>query len=136
MTFNAISMIPLLRRFFLMACIVLPLRAAAQDINARSPQPQPVSKQQRAAEKKKAKQRQKSDKAIEKGKKQHMKLQSKQTKKMMKKSKRKSKRWNEHRREFFLKRWFAPRHRKAALPAPDAPFRTCAEVDHDTAFYV
>ena len=73
----------------------------------------PVGREQKKAEKKKAKQAAELDKAIRKGKKQHEKLQSKQTKKMMKKSRKKSKRWNENRREFFLKRWFAPRHRKA-----------------------
>ena len=97
--------------FLFMMSFVQPM--AAQDLDARSPKPMPLGREQKKADKKKAKQAAQLDKAIRKGRKQHEKLQSKQTKKMMKKSRKKSKRWNDNRREFFLKRWFAPRHRKA-----------------------
>jgi hypothetical protein len=104
-----------IRRFLvmLMICSSVAVGAGAQDLDARSPKPASSGQKQRKAEKKKAKQQAELDKAIRKGKKQHEKLQTKQTKKMMKKSRKKSKRWNDNRREFFLKRWFTPRHRKA-----------------------
>ena len=97
--------------FLFMMSLLQPM--AAQDLDARSPKPMPLGREQKKADKKKAKQAAELDKAIRKGRKQHEKLQSKQTKKMMKKSRKKSKRWNDNRREFFLKRWFSPRHRKA-----------------------
>lgn len=82
----------------------------SQDIDSRSPKPYGGSKQQVAAEKKKAKNQVKNQKGIEKGKERHVKLQAKKTKKMMKKSKNKSKQWNENKKEFFLKRWFRKKH--------------------------
>ena len=82
----------------------------AQDINAHSPKPAPVSRQQKAADKKKLKQQLKIQEEIELGQKSHLKLQEKNTRKMMKKSQRSAKRWNENRGEFFLKRWFTKKH--------------------------
>ena len=91
--------------FFIFSCNVL-----AQDLNAHSPKPAPVSRQQQAADKMKLKQQQKIQEEIELGQKRHIDLQAKNTKKMMKKSQRSAKRWNESRKEFFLKRWFTKKH--------------------------
>lgn len=77
----------------------------AQDLDARSPQPAPVGKQQKAAEKKKEIKQKKFEKSVEKARKQHLKNQSKNTRKMMRKSHHSSKRWNEDRKGFFLTRW-------------------------------
>ena len=82
----------------------------AQDLDARSPHPNGGSGQQVKADKKKQKQQKDAAKGIEMGKKRHEKLQAKNTKKMMKQSKRKSKQWNEHKKEFFLTRWFRKKH--------------------------
>ena len=80
-----------------------------KDVNARSPVPKEAgAKQQKKAEKKKADQRKLKEKAIEKGRKRHEKLQSKDVRKRMKKSKRKAAANHAHQREFFLKRWFTP----------------------------
>lgn len=83
----------------------------AQDLDARSPQPAPVAKQQRAEEKKKIKQQKKIEHSIEKAKKQHLKNQSKNTRKMMRKSHHTSKKWNEDKKGFFLTRWMKKKHR-------------------------
>ena len=69
--------------FLFMMSLLQPM--AAQDLDARSPKPMPLGREQKKADKKKAKQAAELDKAIRKGRKQHEKLQSKQTKKMMKK---------------------------------------------------
>lgn len=88
------------KKFFLIPFLIclFSLPAFAQDVDARSPRPNGGSIQQRNADKKKAKQKKKIERGIEKAKKQHLKLQSKNTKKMMKESKRKSKKWNTNRK--------------------------------------
>lgn len=93
-----------------MAFLILPSITFSQDVDARSPSPNSGSVQQIKADRKKEKLQKEAAKGIEKGKKRHEKLQSKNTKKMMKQSKRKSKQWNEHKKEFFLTRWFRKKH--------------------------
>ncbi len=89
---------------------VVPIKALSQDIDARSPHSNGGAPQQVKADKKKAAQAALKEKAIEKGRQRHMKLQSKNTKKMMKKSKHSSSNWNANKKEFFLKRWFRKKH--------------------------
>jgi hypothetical protein len=82
------------------------------DINARSPHPTSSGRKQKQAEKKKVEQKKLAEKAIEKGKKRHEKLQTREVRKRMKKSKHKAAANNAHQREFFLKRWFTPGQKK------------------------
>ena len=42
----------------------------------------------------------------------HYNMQTASTKKMMKSTARQSQRYKDHKREFFLKRWFTPKHRR------------------------
>ncbi len=86
---------------------LLPLFATAQDINARSPQPnKKATSQQQKAEKKKERQRIKMENAEAQNLKHAEKLQTREVRKRMKKSRKKADAWNAHRKEFFLKRWF------------------------------
>jgi len=97
--------------FLLLTCISVTKVYAqdSKDVNAHSPLPQGShNKKQQAAEKKKAEQKKENQKAIDKGIKQHEKLQDKQTRKRMKKNKKKAEANHEHKKEFFLKRWFTP----------------------------
>ena len=82
-----------------------------KDINARSPHSAPSSRQQKKADKKKADQKKLAEKAIEKGRKNHEKLQTREVRRRMRQSKRKASMNNAHQREFFLKRWFTRDHR-------------------------
>jgi hypothetical protein len=83
-----------------------------KDVDARSPVPREAkAKQQKKAEKKKEDQRKLKEKAIDKGKKNHEKIQSKETRKRMKKNKKKAAANHAHKKEFFLKRWFTPEHK-------------------------
>jgi hypothetical protein len=74
------------------------LSAQSLDEHARTPAPSPIeggnSKQQKKAEKKKAKQKEELNDAIKKGRKRHLSYQEKATRKRMKKSKRKANKWN------------------------------------------
>ncbi|MEO8085331.1 MAG: hypothetical protein ABI763_00850 [Bacteroidota bacterium] len=82
-----------------------------KDINPRAPKTAARSGKAKEAQKKKIKQKKASDKAIEKGKKQHEKIQTREVRKRMKKSKHTAATNNAHKREFFLKRWFQKKHR-------------------------
>jgi len=83
-----------------------------KDVNAHSPLPKESGgKRQQKAEKKKEDQKKLQEKAIEKGRKNHEKIQTKETRKRMKKSKRTAAKNNAHQKEFFLKRWFTPKHK-------------------------
>jgi hypothetical protein len=82
-----------------------------KDINSRAPNPKSMSRNERKAQEKKVKQKQLVDKAIDKGRKRHEKLQTKEVRKRMKKSKQTAAANNAHKREFFLKRWFTKKHR-------------------------
>lgn len=84
----------------------------SKDVNARSPHTVPASKKERKALKKKEVQKKQLDKAIEKGRKRHEKLQTKDVRKRMKKSKHKASQNRSFQREFFLKRWFTPKQGK------------------------
>jgi len=80
-----------------------------KDVNARSPVPvEAGGKRQKKAEKKKDDQKKLKEKAIDKGRKRHEKLQTKDVRKRMKKTKRKAAANHAHQKEFFLKRWFTP----------------------------
>ena len=91
--------------------IFTPAQSFSQDIDARSPKPNSGSPQQKKADKKKAALKKKNEKAIEKGKTRHNKIQAKKTRKMMKRSKHKSEMWNSNKREPFYKRWFSKKQR-------------------------
>jgi hypothetical protein len=91
--------------------VMFTFTVSAQDIDAHSPKPGGGSVQQRKADKKKEEQKKKSEKAVEKGKKRHMKIQAKNTKKMMKKSKHKSEQWNNNKGDSFFQRLFRKKHR-------------------------
>ena len=88
----------------------MPKIGHTQDVDARSPHVNGGSSQQQKANKKKDDKKKLTEKAIEKGRKRHLKFQTKNTKKMMKKSKHSSSNWNANKREFFLKRWFTKKH--------------------------
>ena len=103
-------MIKFVSYLFVLVLFVLPGKVHSQDLDARSPHSNGGAPQQVKADKKKAAQVALKEKAIEKGKKRHMKLQAKNTKKMMKKSKHTSSNWNANKIEFFLKRWFRKKH--------------------------
>ncbi len=86
------------RVFLFSALAFLPVVTSAQDLDARSPkQNDPITKQQKAAEKKKGKRVAKQEKADKDALKQSMKLQTKETRKRMKKNKRKADKWNKGR---------------------------------------
>ncbi len=73
----------------------LPFLVAGQDLDARSPkQNDPITKQQRSAEKKKLKRIEKQAKADEAARKRAIKIQTKEVRKRMKKSKKKANKWN------------------------------------------
>lgn len=74
--------------------LLAPVFVMSQDIDARSPKPSGGSHQQRKADLKKEKQKKQLGKAIDKGKKRHLKIQERETKKMMRRSKKKAKKWN------------------------------------------
>lgn len=82
-----------------------------KDVNARSPDPAAMSRMEKKAQKKKVKQKQLEEKAIEIGRKRHEKIQTRDVRKRMKKSKHTASANNTHKREFFLKRWFQPKQR-------------------------
>src|ERR1051325_7264036 len=85
----------------------------AQEIgtDAKSPTVIPHSSQERKAFQKKEAQRIKAEKAIEKGKKKHLKMQTKEVRKRMKKSQKESERINGNKKKFFLVRWFSKKQR-------------------------
>jgi hypothetical protein len=83
--------------FFIIAS--MPVIATAQDLDAHSPkQNDPVSKQQRSAEKKKAGRKVNEEKADQKARKRAMDLQTKEVKKRMKKNRKQADKWNENKR--------------------------------------
>lgn len=86
--------------FFLFLMIASAASAQSIDEHARTPNASPIeggnSKQQKKADKKKAKQKDELNDAIKKGKKRHLSYQEKATRKRMKKSKRKANKWNNH----------------------------------------
>ncbi|CAN5555839.1 hypothetical protein BH11BAC1_BH11BAC1_24390 [soil metagenome] len=82
-----------------------------KDINPRAPKAAAMSGKEKEARKKKIKQKKASEKAIEKGRKRHEKIQTRDVRKRMKKSKHTAATNNAHKREFFLKRWFQKKHR-------------------------
>ena len=59
-------MIPKLKILFFLVMLLMGKALHAQDLDARSPQPAPVGKQQKTAEKKKALQQKKFDKSVAK----------------------------------------------------------------------
>ncbi len=77
-----------------------------KDVNARSPKTVPMSHMEKKALKKKDAQKALADKAIAKGIKRHEKLQTRAVRKRMRQSKQTASQNNEHKKEFFLKRWF------------------------------
>jgi|GEM_PF-1384181 len=83
-----------------------------KDVNAHSPNPASSSRKEKQAQKKKAAQKKLAEKAIEKGRKNHEKLQTKEVRKRMRKSKHTASMNNAHQKEFFLKRWFTPKQRR------------------------
>jgi len=82
-----------------------------KDVNARSPVPRAAKGKAKEAEKKKIQQKKLSEKAIDKGRKRHEKLQEREVRHRMKKSKRLAAANNAHKRDFFLTRWFTPKHK-------------------------
>ena len=99
---------------FFLASLFAFTGASAQDTkdeNARSPHPARAKGKAKEAEKKKIQQKKLAEKAIEKGRKRHEKLQTRDVRKRMKKSKHTATANNAHKREFFLKRWFQKKHK-------------------------
>ena len=72
----------------------------------------PVTKQQKAAEKKRDKQKEKDEKAQKKGAKQLFKMQTKETRKRMKHDMKEAERYNhqDKKKGFFLTRWMKKKH--------------------------
>ena len=83
-----------------------------KDVNAHSPFSVPTSKQEKKAKKKKQQQKDLAEKAIEKGRKRHEKIQTRKVRKRMKQSKHTASLNNAHKKEFFLKRWFTRKPQK------------------------
>jgi hypothetical protein len=101
--------------FFAIALFLVSNMAWSQetkDVNARSPNPGAMSRQEKKAQKTKVKQKEKLEMAIVKGRKRHEKIQSREVRKRMKKSKHRASLNNAHKREFFLKRWFTPKQKR------------------------
>lgn len=100
----------MLKKFIITIALLCPLLVKAQE----SPNVVvgPVSSQQKAAEKKKEKQKVEAEKAEKKGVKQQIKIQDKQTRKRMKQSRKEADRINnkEHKKGFFLFRPFKKKH--------------------------
>lgn len=71
----------------------------------------PHTKAQKELVKKKKKEAKEAKKATRAALKQHMKNQSPETRKRMKRDAREANRNNEHKREFFLKRWFTKKRK-------------------------
>jgi hypothetical protein len=102
-------MTAMIKKLFLLLLFTFPFAIAvhAQDAGGQQPKSPPTSKAQRRQAKAKWKEeRLKKREEKKKIKEHHKRIQSKATLKRMKKDARKSKRVNEHKREFFLKRWF------------------------------
>ena len=84
-----------------------------QEMDARASRDQDkADKTKRSIGRLKAKMGIEKDKLTKKIIKKYQKIQTKEVRKRMKKSKRKANRINENKREFFLTRWFRPKHRK------------------------
>ena len=95
----------------LFSVVVLPFFSSAQDIDAKSPKPdKKATKQQHKAEKKKEQKKIQQENSEAQNLKESERLQTKEVRKRMKKSRRKADAFNNHRREFFLKRWFRKKH--------------------------
>mgnify|MGYP007073181857 CR=1 FL=1 len=97
-------------RFFFLIAIFCSLSLMGQEKNEGDGKKKPPvdSKELRKKEKKKWKEERKRSKAEKKAiKKHHKRIQTKKTNKRMKKNKRKAQRNNDHKGEFFLKRWFS-----------------------------
>lgn len=77
--------------------LLLPVISIAQDLDAHSPkQSDPITKQQKSAEKKKAKRIARQEKSDKLAQKHAIQLQSKEVRKRMKKSRKKADKWNEN----------------------------------------
>jgi hypothetical protein len=103
-----VKRLPMLLFFILFAAL-----AHAQDPSATFDDPnmqKPDSKSQKALAKKKKQREKEANKATKALLKQHMKDQSPATRKRMKQDAKEAQRNNEHKREFFLKRWFRKKH--------------------------
>ena len=84
------------KKILFLAFACAPFFAVSQDMDAHSPrQNDPITKQQRSADKKKVKQREKAEKDEAKLRKRAMKLQTKAVRKRMKKNRKKAEKWNE-----------------------------------------
>ena len=87
-----------------------PVNDAAGEQNKSAPM---TKRQQRQKDRKEWKEHRKADIEEQKNIKEHHKrIQTKETRKRMRESKRKSTLINEHKREFFLKRWFKKKKRR------------------------
>ena len=103
-----------LKKIVLLLIFAMPFIAVAQDgggdkpASAKSADKKPLSRRaQRSEDRKKWKEYRKKRKIERKAVKEHHKrIQTKETRKRMKKDRKKAQANNEHKREFFLKRWF------------------------------
>ena len=106
---NRKVMRPMLKRIFLLLLIIIPFTIAAQEPagGGEKQSSTPTTKAQRKSAKRKWKeQRLKKMEEKKKIKNHHKRIQTKEVRKKMRRDARKAKRVNEHKREFFLKRWF------------------------------
>jgi len=98
-----------MKKYILFLFFLIPFCALSQnvpDVNAHSPKPEGNSKVEKAARKKKEKQKANEEKAYKEFRKQNYKMQTKDVKKRMRQNKHKAKLVNEKKKEFFLTRWF------------------------------
>lgn len=105
------------KRLFLIVAVVSALLPAQAQNRGTGPREMSAKEELRIRKQKKheAREKRKAEKLERKKVKQHhKKLQTKKVQKRMKKSRKKAVRNNEHRREFFLKRWFT----RKGKPAP------------------
>src|ERR1700739_1880244 len=112
-TYNWLKRAPLLVFFVLFAALAHAQDPSASSANGGFDDPnmqKPSTKQQKALAKKKKQRDKEAAKATKALLKQHMKDQSPATRKRMKQDAKEAKRNNEHKKEFFLKRWFRKKH--------------------------
>jgi len=85
-----------LAKTLFVAALWIPVFSSGQDVDSHSPKNNdPITKQQRSAEKKKAKRAANAEKAERQFQKDNMKLQTKEVRKRMKKNRKKADKWNE-----------------------------------------
>lgn len=98
----------MIKKIFITLMFIIPFAIAshAQESSGEQKAPPTSKAQRRIAKRQWKEQRLKDMEEKKKIKEHHKRIQTKETRKKMKRDARKAQRVNEHKREFFLKRWF------------------------------